>query len=122
MVAQDVGRVSVLEALRDPLVQFVVLALLALAAVVVGILGLIVYRNRKRLSYKVILQERLLGVQEYMEGRVHVTFDGKPVHDVRMVILHLPNTGNVPIEESDYLHPLGFNFGSDASVLSAEVV
>jgi hypothetical protein len=61
-------------------------------------------------------------VQEEVKGRVQITFDGKPVHDVRMVILHLLNTGNVPIEESDYVHPIGFTFGEGANILSAEVV
>ena len=109
----------VLEMLRDPFWQFVVLALLALAAVVVPIVG--INRPRKRSSYRVLFDDRLLSVRDELTSRVQVTFDGQPVRDVRMVIAHLMNTGNVPIEASDYIQPLGLSFG-EATVLDAEVM
>lgn len=107
------------EALRDPSVQ----TLIAIAALVVTIVSIVVSRrNRKRLSYRVVFQQRLLSVEEDLAGRVQVTFDGNPVQDVRMILIYLRNSGNVPIEESDYIQPLGFRFGKEARILSAEVV
>lgn len=111
-----------LEALRDPFWQFVVGAVLTLATLIVGILGLRVYRNRKRLGYRIVSQQSVLSVQQDLEGRVGITFDGQPVHDVRLTILHIRNTGNVPIQDSDYVQPVGFTFGEGTTVLDTEVV
>lgn len=111
-----------LEALRDPFVQFVVGALLTLATLIVGVIGLRAFRNRKGLSYKVIFNRRLLSVQEDLKGRVDISLDGQPVSDVRMTLLVLRNSGNIPIEESDYVRPVGFEFGEEAQILDAELV
>lgn len=110
-----------LEMLQDPFWQFVVGTVLTLATLVVGILGLRAYRTRKLLSYKVVLRERLLGIRQGIEGRVQITFDDEPVRDVQMFVLHLLNTGNVSIEEADYVRPLGFDFGSEAKLLNVEI-
>jgi len=110
----------VLEMLRDPFWQFVVLAFLALAAIVVSILGL--NRPRKRLSYRTVIQQRLLGIQADSEGRVEISFEGEPVHNVWFLVLHLRNSGNVPIQEPDYVRPIAFTFGEESRVLNAELV
>lgn len=109
------------ELLRDPLWQFVG-ALLALLALIVSVASVMIYRNRKGLSYEVVLNSRLLSVDEEIEGRVKVTFDNYPVSGVRMLIVHVRNNGNVPIEESDYDSNLGFWVKGGPKVLTAEVV
>jgi hypothetical protein len=64
----------------------------------------------------------LLGEQADFEGRVQITFDREPVHNVRFPVLHLRNSGNVPIQEPDYVRPLAFTFGKEARVLNAELI
>ena len=109
------------ELLRDPVWQFVGAAL-GLLALIVSVVSVMVYRNRKRLSYEVVTHTRLLTVDEEIEGRVKVTYDGHQVSGVRMVIVHLHNSGNVPIEKEDYDRPLGFWVKGGPKVLTAEVV
>ncbi len=95
--------------------------LIALIALIVSIIGITIYRNRKSLAYRVSLSTRLMSTEADREGRVQVTFDGEPVHDVRLVAIRVRNTGNVPIQRTDYEEQLGFSFGKDARVLTAEV-
>lgn len=106
--------------IRDPLWQFVGAAF-ALAAIIVAILVFWLQRRRKILSYEVVTLTPLLSVEEEIEGRVQILFDGSPIKDVHLIELRIINSGNVPIVTSDYEHPVNLSFGENAHILSAEV-
>jgi hypothetical protein len=81
-------------------------------------------RNRKQISCEIISDRSLLSIGKEVEPNVQVLFVGKPVGDLREVILKLRNTGNVPIEVKDYENnnPIEINFGAKAEVLKAELL
>lgn len=104
-------------------------------SIFVSILGIVValllpivlfikQRDRKQISYEVTSDKSLLSIRKEVEGDVQVLFAGKPVSDLRQVVLKLRNTGNVPIEVKDYENnnPIEFDFGTKAEVLNAEIL
>jgi hypothetical protein len=96
--------------------------------VIVGIIAIaitiIIYysqRQYKDLSYEIISNSPLITKSKEIESNVQIFFDKKPVNNVYLVILKLFNSGNIPISAKDYESPLTFNFGEQASILSADV-
>jgi hypothetical protein len=108
------------EIMRDPVWQFIVLAALALAAVVVSILLLWMQRRRKALSYEIISRTPLLSVEEEVKGKLQILFDDKPVQDVYLVVARIINTGNVPIVSTDYEDPVNLSFGENSQILTID--
>lgn len=109
-----------LELLRDPLWQFVgvILALVALGAT------LLIYRlqqQRKALSVDVSSQNQLLTVKEELEGRLQILYDGKPTKDIRLLVINVFNSGNVPITAPDFVQPLTLDTGGTSTILSAVI-
>ena len=58
------------EIMRDPVWQFIVLAALALATVVVSIFLVWMQRRRKALSYEIISRIPLLSVEEEVKAQI----------------------------------------------------
>ena len=106
--------------LRDPLWQFIgaIVALIALCATV-AIFHF--QRKRKVLSYQVTSSSSLLSVREEVEGKIKILYEGTPIWRVHLVVVRIHNSGNVPIQKSDYERPLSISFGEDSRILSAEV-
>jgi hypothetical protein len=104
------------EIMRDPVWQFIVIAALALAALVVAILQ----HRRKTLSYEIISRTPLLSVEEEVKGTLQILFDGKPVQDVYLVVARIINTGNVPIVATDYEDPVNLSFGENSQILTTD--
>ncbi|MBM7846284.1 hypothetical protein [Herpetosiphon giganteus] len=99
---------------------------IAFAGVVVAIvLPLVLYWisiKGKEISYEIVANTPLLSVKEIPDTRLQLSFDGQEVNDVSLVILKVINTGDEPIVVADYQRPMEFAFGSDADILSAEVL
>lgn len=93
-----------------------------LIAVLLTVGGLWWQQSRKELSYEVVSQTPLVSSQETVLGRLQVSFDGKPVENVSIVVLWVYNSGNAEILKSDYESPIQFSFGQGADILSAEIV
>jgi hypothetical protein len=108
------------EILRDPLWQFIGV-ILAVLAIGVSILIYLLQRNRKSLSYEIISNTSLLTVNEKVEGKLQILYEGTPISDAQLIVIRVLNSGNVPILETDYKLPLQFVFGKGAKILSAEV-
>lgn len=105
------------EKLRDPIWQFVGI----IVGMAVAFLIFWLQQSRKELSYEIVSQTPLVSVQDEARSRLQISFDGKPVEDVTLIVLRLQNSGNVPITPADYIRPVTFNFGQSAAILSAEV-
>jgi hypothetical protein len=110
-----------IDLLRDPVWQFVGAVL---AAIGIGI-GIFVYyrqQRRKRLDYQIIANTPVLTVDEQIRGKLKVSYEDIPVQNVQLLLLKFINTGNVPIATADFERSLSITFGSEANVLSSEIV
>jgi hypothetical protein len=92
---------------RDPLWTFV----FGFAALVIALISVFYQRRKKRLSYRVESVFPLLNVHQSLqslnpsEGEpplLQVTFDGKPIYDMRAVVIRIENSGDVPIRTDDF--------------------
>lgn len=108
------------EIMRDPIWQFIVLAALALATVVVSILLFWMQHRRKALSYEIISRTPLLSVEGEVKGKLQILFDGEPVQDVYLVVARIINTGNLPIVSTDYEDPVNLSFGENSQILTTD--
>jgi hypothetical protein len=109
------------ELLGSPIWQFVGVILAFLAIILsVGIY----YKQRqfKSLSYAISSITQLLNVHNEVRRRVKILYDDQPVQDVHLAIIELFNSGNVPITSTDYDHPVIFDFGVNARILSSEII
>jgi hypothetical protein len=95
--------------------------LLALVTIVVTIVIYMRQRQRKKVSYTVLSSVPLLSVKEEIKGNLQILFNGKPIQQVQLVEVKIINSGNIPIQKTDYEHPISLSFGKTAQILSAEV-
>jgi hypothetical protein len=104
--------------LRDPAwlaVGFASLAILVALAVYVA------QRQRKRISYEILGNIPLLTIAEENLGGLELVFRGGVVKNSRLFITEISNSGNVPIQPTDYEAPISINFGEGPQVLSAAI-
>jgi hypothetical protein len=99
--------------------------MIGVAEVLIGAVGLVaaffIYRwqrQRKGLGVAVLTDRPLLMTPSPFAVTVH--HDGKVVGEPWLIVLRIANTGNVPIEASDFERPLSITFPY-SEVLSAEV-
>ena len=107
--------------LRDPLWQFAG-AILAVLAIAISIVLYRLQRQSKELIYEIVSSTPLLGIQEEVDKKLQILFDGTPVEDVHLVELSLMNSGNTPILVTDYERPISLSFAEETQVLTAEIV
>ena len=106
--------------LRDPMWQFIG-AVLALVAIVVTIFLYRKQSHRKQLSYGIVTRTPLLSVKEQIKGDLKILYNGEPVEKVYLVQIKMLNSGNTPILPTDYERSVGFSFGEEAKILTAEI-
>jgi hypothetical protein len=109
------------EFLRDPIWQFIGAAL-GFIAIVISVIIFFMQRRKKSLVYEIATNTSLLTLTDEIRGKVQILFEGLPVQNVHLVILHILNDGNIAITSSDYEVPLTFQFGEKTQILSAEII
>jgi hypothetical protein len=109
------------EIMRDPLWNFVA-TLVGSVSLLVTIFLSVKQRQRKALSYEILSDESLLSVKNEIKGKLQILYEGKAVQQMRLIVLRIFNSGNVPIQISDYEQSTQLCFGKNAQILSAEVV
>lgn len=105
------------EIARDPIWQFFGV----LITLILGVMTLAhswLSRQRKALSFETLSLTPLVTIHDDVDGRVQVMLDGEPVQDVQLALIKIINSGNVPIEASDYEHPVTFIVNEGAQILS----
>ncbi len=105
---------------------------LALIATVIGILvaiGIALWqRSQKMLSYSIVMVAPLIELDRNLKGTLKILYEDKPVTDVKQTLIQIQNTGNVPIEPSDYHSPIRIKFSKghwtslDFIILKAETI
>jgi hypothetical protein len=111
-----------MEFLSNPLWQFIINATIAILAIIIPVLIYRKKQNQRGITYQVISNTSILNFKEDIKGRVQVLFDNKPVGDVRLVILKIWNSGNIPILPNEHIDPLKFDFGKNVEILDTDVL
>jgi hypothetical protein len=105
---------------RDPIWQFI--------GVVIAVIGtlltlwlFLVERKRKELSYTIAVNEGLIQVAEEIDENFQILYKGKSVRNLRLLILEIRNSGNIPILPTDYVKPVVLLCNDEANIVSAEI-
>lgn len=95
------------------------------AAVVATALSILIYRwqkARKRISWQLTANNRLLTVSEELDQKLEVRYEGIPVKDVSVLLVRISNTGNQPVTALDVERPIAIMTGIASKILSVAVV
>jgi hypothetical protein len=98
-----------------------VLAAISAIVALVALLYFQWWRNRKRLSYKVLSNVVLISAEKEIEDKVEIHFEGHSVKNVRLLLIKLINDGYQPIKKDDFEKSVEFVF-PNAKILTAEKV
>ena len=79
-------------------------------------------RKKKNLSYEIISNIRLLEVENDLQKKVKVLYEGSEVKNVHLLTLRFTNNGNQPIDENDYVYPIKISFNANAVILTDEII
>lgn len=110
------------DVLCDPIWQSLgtIVGIIALAvSVTIGIITISLSRRRKALSYEVLAMTRLVTLDKDIRERVEILFDGQLVKDVKLALIRLTNSGDLPIRATDFEHPVTLSFNEEARILTA---
>ena len=92
-----------------------------LAAIAIGV-TIWLYRrqrSRKTLSYSVKVTQ-LVSVHSAAKDRIEISYGNERIKQMHLVEARIENTGNVPVESSDFEQPITFDLGQGARALTAE--
>ena len=110
------------EFLADPIWQFLIGALIAVVTVVISIIIYFKQRNCKKLSYEILSNTAIMSTEEKIKDDIQLSYKGKVVKDVKLLVLRIFNSGNLPVVSADYEKPISIEFGKETRVLTAEVI
>ena len=99
----------------------IIAALCLVTSVLVPIAIHLRERSKKEISYRVIDDVPLLNIKEEVKENFEVRYNGIPVKDATFLLVRVWNSGNVPIEEADFIDPIKLNFGKDATVIFSSI-
>src|SRR5258708_4364956 len=92
-------------------------ALALLTSVLVPVVIYLRGRSKKEISYAVYDSISLVNIKEEVKENFEVSYRGIPVQDATLQSVRVWNSGNVPIEEDDFVDPIKLDFGKDATVI-----
>lgn len=121
MIVVRADRSRRMDILRDQIWQFIG-AVLGLLAIAVTVLIFRWQRSRKALTFEVVTFSPLLTVASDVKDKLQITFEGKPVTNLRLLVLRLYNSGNVPIPAMDYERRIELVFDEKAEIIDAAVI
>lgn len=94
----------------------------AIASILVAIIISLLQSKRKKLLYRILVDNKILTTAEVKEGRVEVFFEEEEVSEIALLVLFFRNYGNVPIASEDFASPLIMKFSNACKILSAEII
>ena len=96
--------------------------LVLLATIFIPVYVLKRQKLRKVITWQIISIS--LPIVDVGEQKLQILYDGKPVNNLRQVVLKISNQGNMPIEATDFENnsPITFYFGKEAEVLNVEIL
>jgi hypothetical protein len=107
-----------MEILKDPVWQFIGIVISSILVITIYILQ----RKTKKLSYEVLSNSQLLTVEEELQGKVKVLYDGNEVKNVHLLTIKIINDGNQSILPTDFVRPLRISVNLSATILTKEII
>jgi len=94
-----------------------------LAALIGAYISIVLSRRqfRKVLTYQVISNTPVLGIDEKQVGNIRVLIGDTEVKDARLVVLKIWNSGRRPVTSEDYAVPIEIQF-KGGKILTSQVV
>lgn len=87
-------------------------------------LSMMIYKwqkTRKRITWELASNSRLLTVSEEIDQKLEILYEGIPVRQVSVALVRIFNSGNQPIAQADVERPIGVLTGPSSRILSAVV-
>jgi hypothetical protein len=109
------------QALRDPIWQFVGVAI-SILALLVSVIAIRVQQRKKSLCYAFSNERPILYVfDEKLKSRLTLSLDGMPVQGLSTYEVAVFNDGNVAVLPTDFIEPIRIEFGSNSKILAVAV-
>lgn len=109
---------KIIAKLRDPMTA----SILAILAIAITIIIFVFQTNTKSLSYEIISNTQIVSVNEESKDKIQITFEGKLVEDVNLIVVEIANDGDIPITKADYESPIIIRPRDQGQILSAEII
>ncbi|WP_296245519.1 hypothetical protein, partial [Psychrobacter sp. UBA6766] len=95
--------------------------LAVIAAITVPLIIYFLQKSKKQLSYEIISNTQLVGVENEIQDRITILYDEKQVVNVHLISIRFVNDGNQPISIDDSAMPINIKLGSATNILTCEV-
>lgn len=96
--------------------------ILGLAAIVVAIILFLLGKKKKRLSYYIISNTQLVGIENSIRDKIKILYDERQVTNVHLVSIKFINNGNEPISVDDFDKPISIKYDSAVNILTHEIL
>ncbi|WP_352287503.1 hypothetical protein [Psychrobacter sp. GW64-MNA-CIBAN-0177] len=103
-------------------VELLLGTLAVIATITVPLIIYFLQKSRKKLSYEIISNTQLVGVENKIKDRITILYDEKKVVNVHLISIRFVNDGNQPISIDDFAMPINVRLGSDTNILTCEVL
>lgn len=77
-------------------------------------------KKKKELSYEVLSNSNIITVQDEFKDDVEVTFKGKKINNLWLILVKFTNTGNTPIESKDFDRPISLIIEKNSKIFHFE--
>jgi hypothetical protein len=105
--------------LRDPIWNGIA-AILAITSIILTITFFFKQWKRKSLAYFIATEAPLFEQNDSVKGNLQITYAGRNVTDLYLLVLKITNDGSVPIRLSDFEKPIEFSFG-ESEIIQAQI-
>jgi hypothetical protein len=112
---------SWVDVLREPAWTFISVVV----TLVVGVpfaYWLVKRQQKKEISCEFLNAELVTVDKRISDNRLQITFDGKSVNRLHLVLLRMSNCGSTPINPQDFQGNVEISFGENSQVLRTEIV
>lgn len=110
---------------HDTVFQLIVVIIATLlSAFIGGAIAIWVYRrqkSKKEITYQVVSDAPIASINQAVADRVELRFDGNPIHEARILVLKMWNSGNLAVKRDDYEEPITFTFHG-RTVVSSDIL
>jgi hypothetical protein len=97
-----------------------IVGMIVLPTILIVISAVDYLRNRRNLSYSILTDTPLLGLEDETAGRLQIIFDSEPVRNVHLIDVKVLNSGKQPIKPEEYEEPISLNL-AEGRILLADV-
>jgi hypothetical protein len=96
----------------------------ALAAAAIFAAYNVYYLSRQSKEVQIIVDSTspLVSINPEASGHIQISYDGQLVTNVQLVQLRILNSGNQPIQTTDYSRPITISFSPDDKILDMSII